>query len=122
MAWGNRDASFITVTVQKSGQSSKKAGDTDVSVAQRVLGFAHQLWNDEQNPRRKERYWDIAQDMEGAIQRMIPDREDVIWWLPGDDTAKNEMEYTCATTNAKARRWMIVPTYKIKVFGEDLST
>ncbi|KAL8704236.1 MAG: hypothetical protein Q9201_002614 [Fulgogasparrea decipioides] len=94
LPWGNLGASYITITVQRAGLGSKKAGDTDVSVAERVLSFAHTRWVDEDNPVRKDRYWRFADVMEAAVAGMTPDRE-VIWWERLTDTAKKEMEYTC---------------------------
>ncbi|KAL8730048.1 MAG: hypothetical protein Q9181_004803 [Wetmoreana brouardii] len=89
----------MTITVQKPEVKRKKAGDTDVSVAERVLSFAHTRWVDEDNQVRKDRYERFAEVMEAAVAGMTPDRE-VVWWERPADTAKNEMEYTCDNERA----------------------
>ncbi|KAL8707691.1 MAG: hypothetical protein Q9220_007310 [cf. Caloplaca sp. 1 TL-2023] len=86
---------FITVTVQRPTTTSKKPGDTDVHVADRVLMFARTLWADETRPAHQSWYWGLAEMMEAKVAEMSPDREDVKWWEDVDPSRRNLMEYSC---------------------------
>ncbi|KAL8823065.1 MAG: hypothetical protein Q9191_006211 [Dirinaria sp. TL-2023a] len=93
--WDDSRAEFVTVTVQKPTSSARKPGDTDIHTANRILGFARQLWDGENDPQHKNWYWDLADTLEEKIEEMTPDGNDVSWWEPVDPTSTNKMLYTC---------------------------
>lgn len=82
----------MTVTVQRETSKSKEPGDTDIGVANKLLQFARELWDEEPVQARKnyflalsERFWDKVQEMTG--------REDIYWFDSIRST--REMEYEC---------------------------
>lgn len=83
------------MTVQNPRQSSRGAGDTDVNVANRVLGFVRMLWDGEDNQPHKDWYWNLASKMEAKVAEMSPNREDVNWWGPAPLSQRNHMDYVC---------------------------
>ena len=98
--WTNSRALFVTVTVQHATSPSERAGDTDVNVADHILGWAHQLWADEQDVAQKTWYWVVAQLLERKVAEMEPNREDVVWWEPVRRTAEDDMRYICDDKHA----------------------
>ena len=91
------------MTVQHATSTSERAGDTDVNVANRILGWAHHLWANEQDGVHKSWYWAVAQLLERKEAEMEPNREDVVWWEPVRSTAEDDMRYTCDDTHAGPR-------------------
>ncbi|KAL8846904.1 MAG: hypothetical protein Q9221_008028 [Calogaya cf. arnoldii] len=85
----------VTVTVQGPLQRSRRAGDTDVNVADKVLGFTRQLWDSEESELHRNWYWRLGEKLEAKVAEMSPDREDINWWEPVGSGRKTEMNYRC---------------------------
>ncbi|KAL8722084.1 MAG: hypothetical protein Q9225_001371 [Loekoesia sp. 1 TL-2023] len=91
--WPRSDTLLFTVTVQRETSRSKAAGETDIGVAERLLGFVNQLADAEQDPTHQAHFFDYSARLSAKIQEMSPNREDVKWWQP--IRSRREMDYTC---------------------------
>ncbi|KAI4237081.1 MAG: hypothetical protein LQ349_002128 [Xanthoria aureola] len=86
---------YITVTVQHPLKTTRRAGDTDINVAERVLGFTRQLWDSVDSHAHKKWYLQLGERLEAKVAEMSPDREDVNWWEPVARDRRIEMKYQC---------------------------
>ncbi|KAI4280946.1 MAG: hypothetical protein L6R38_004049 [Xanthoria sp. 2 TBL-2021] len=86
---------YITVTLQHPFQTSSRAGDTDINVADKVLGFTRQLWDSEDSQPHKKWYLQLGEKLEVKVAEMSPDREDVNWWEPVASDRIIKMNYKC---------------------------
>ncbi|KAL8992738.1 MAG: hypothetical protein Q9169_006878 [Polycauliona sp. 2 TL-2023] len=86
---------YVVVTVQHSQQPSRRAGDTDVNVAEKVLGFTRQLWDSEDSQPHKDWYWQLGEKLEAKVAEMSSDQEEVNWWEPVASGRRNKMDYRC---------------------------
>lgn len=82
----------MTVTVQRETTKSKAPGDTDVGVAEKVLQFAGELWDEQQSGVRKNFLFSLSELLWVKVQEMTG-REDIYWFDP--IRLRREMEYTC---------------------------
>ena len=83
------------MTVQHPLKTSRRAGDTDIHVADKVLGFTRQLWDSVDNQYTKGWYLELGEKLEAKVAEMSPDREDINWWEPVASGRKVEMNYRC---------------------------
>ncbi|KAI4173793.1 MAG: hypothetical protein LQ346_008357 [Caloplaca aetnensis] len=90
--WPNSRTQFVTVTVQRETTKSKAPGDTDVGVAEKVLQFAGELWDEQQSGVRKNFLFSLSELLWVKVQEMTG-REDIYWFDP--IRLRREMEYTC---------------------------
>lgn len=83
------------MTLQHPFQTSSRAGDTDINVADKVLGFTRQLWDSEDSQPHKKWYLQLGEKLEVKVAEMSPDREDVNWWEPVASDRIIKMNYKC---------------------------
>ena len=83
------------MTVQRPLKTSRRAGDTDIHVADKVLGFTRQLWDSVDNQYTKDWYLELGEKLEAKVAEMSPDREDINWWEPVSSGRRIEMKYRC---------------------------
>ncbi|KAL9002426.1 MAG: hypothetical protein Q9188_004642 [Gyalolechia gomerana] len=88
---------FVTVAVSRAPKKSNRPGDTDVSVADRLLEFTRQLWIDAPNAIHREYFYQAMQRFEAKVEEMTGNREDALWWEPVD--GRQAMQYECDKKN-----------------------
>ncbi|KAL8933437.1 MAG: hypothetical protein Q9216_006363, partial [Gyalolechia sp. 2 TL-2023] len=88
---------FVTVTVSRPPQKSNRPGDTDVGVADRLLGFVRTLWVDAPTNYQKLFFWNALQRFEAKVAEMSPHRENARWWEPL--RGRQAMQYECDKNN-----------------------
>lgn len=82
----------MTVTVQRETSKSEDAGDTDVGIADHLLGLVRQLYVDAHNQLQQHYFYQVSALLEAKVQEMTG-REDVGWF----DAIRpaRQMEYKC---------------------------
>ncbi|KAL8832921.1 MAG: hypothetical protein Q9170_004649 [Blastenia crenularia] len=91
--WPGRETHFVTVTVSRERSKKHRPGDTDVEVANRVLGFVRQLEDEAQTPVQRAFYQKMSGRLEAKVEEMTPDNGDISWFDPIGP--RRMMEYKC---------------------------
>ncbi|KAL8931768.1 MAG: hypothetical protein Q9211_006745, partial [Gyalolechia sp. 1 TL-2023] len=88
---------FVTVTVSRAPKKSNRPGDTDVGVADRLLGLVRALWIDAPDSLRRRYFYRAMLRFRDKVEEMSPQREDVVWWeyVGG----RQAMQYECDKKN-----------------------